>query len=64
MSSAVVLLHVVNPDGTETVRLAWSDGLGWVTRRSLLKVPLDSEQTPPVPDEDDEGDEGDEGDES
>ncbi len=47
VSSAVVLLAAVGADGREMVKLAWSGGQSWVTRRGLLEVALDGERVPP-----------------
>lgn len=56
IDSALVILHTVKADGREGVALTWSDGMSWVARRGLIEIALDSERTPPVPndDEDDE----------
>jgi hypothetical protein len=52
VSSALVLLSVVDRDGGETVKAAWSEGQSWVARRGLLEVARDSERIPPTKDDD------------
>lgn len=53
VQSAVVVLSVVDEAGREQLKLAWSDGQSWVTRRGMLEVALDMERVPPVAEEED-----------
>lgn len=38
VKSVVVLVTVLDPDGTTTLRSAWSDGMSWVERVGMLRV--------------------------
>lgn len=53
IEAAVVLLKVVDAEGCEVVRCAWSDGMSWITRRGMVETARDMEITNP---EDREGD--------
>ena len=44
ISDAVVILRIVNSDGDTNVRVAWSDGMDWISRRGLLEVARDVER--------------------
>lgn len=38
IASAIVLMRVIAADGEESIRFAYSDGLGWVERIGILRV--------------------------
>lgn len=43
VSSAVVLMAVVDEDGDERLSIAWSPGLSWLTRTGMLHHALAEE---------------------
>lgn len=44
VSDFLVIARVSLADGRETIRSAWSDGLGWVVRRGMVESALDAER--------------------
>lgn len=44
IEAAVVLLKVIDPEGAVRVKVAWSDGMDWTTRRGLIEVARDTER--------------------
>lgn len=44
VSSAVVLLEIVLPDGSPGFKVLWSQGQSYITRRGLLELALDCER--------------------
>ena len=38
IASAIVLMRVIGADGEESIRFAYSEGLGWVERIGMLRV--------------------------
>lgn len=43
VSSAIVLMAVVDEDGKERISIAWSEGLSWITRTGILHHALAEE---------------------
>jgi hypothetical protein len=54
VSSALVIMHVIEDDGTSRISTAWSDGLDWVTRRGMIEVARDFDRIAPEEAEDNE----------
>ena len=50
VSAAVVLMKVVEPDGTVRLTIGWSDGMSWIERLGMLtaataaETPTDDEE--------------------
>jgi hypothetical protein len=38
VADAVVLMKVIEPDGTVRLSITWSDGLGWIERLGMLRA--------------------------
>jgi hypothetical protein len=38
VAAAVVVLKIVEPDGTVRLSTTWSDGLGWIERLGMLRA--------------------------
>ena len=38
VQGVIVLLHVVKPDGTESLMRRTSEGMGWIVRRGMMEV--------------------------
>ncbi len=50
VTSAVVLLKVVAPDGEVSLRAAWSEGMSWIERIGMLRA-AERAELPPGPTE-------------
>lgn len=46
VTEGMVILKVMHGDGTSGVRVAWSAGLDWVSRRGLTEIARDAEVAP------------------
>lgn len=44
VSSAVLVMSVIEPDGRERVSVAWTDGQSFIARRGLLELARDGER--------------------
>jgi hypothetical protein len=44
IDGAVVILRIVEADGTRRVGVSWTDGLDWIVRRGLIETALDCER--------------------
>lgn len=48
ISGAVVLLKVITADGRISMRMAWSDGMGWIERIGMFRTAEIQEHKPEV----------------
>ncbi len=54
VTGVLVILSILGDGERTRVATAWSDGLGWVTRRGLVEISRDAYRIPPIAHEGDE----------